>query len=224
MKLSFKKGEKGFTLVELMVVMAIMAVLSAIVVPAVTGTKQISLDTQVSQDAAVVESAVNKYNANANLAEQLTTDNTTDVLGETDATQIISNKWPEQAITTYYDDEFPATTGNSTDTVAAVYIVNNDGLTTLYSTAAGDLSDFVADYTALNITTLLNEGYLPEEPDGLDLEFSTSKPYNNYLWLLKKGYVEGEAAGSTGGRAVEVFSLTTINTATADTLVYVQVY
>jgi len=38
MKLSLKKGEKGFTLIELMVVMAIIAVLSAIDFPTVTGT------------------------------------------------------------------------------------------------------------------------------------------------------------------------------------------
>ena len=44
MKLGFKKGQKGFTLVELMVVMSIMAVLAAIVVPAVSGTSEVSKD------------------------------------------------------------------------------------------------------------------------------------------------------------------------------------
>lgn len=226
MKLGFKKGEKGFTLIELMVVMAIIAVLAAVVMPAITGTKQISINAQVSQDASATETATSNYNANANLAEALVTA-TPNVLDET-TTQITSNKWPEITISAGYDVEFRAAAIPGDNLVIAVNIVSKNG-TTLYATDGATnkkLADFVTAYTALNIDTLLDEGYLPEKPSSIDLLFSTTKAYHNYLWLLNKGFIEGEDAGSTGGRALEIFSLITIDDAgsNGDTLTYKRIY
>jgi prepilin-type N-terminal cleavage/methylation domain-containing protein len=219
MKLGFfKKGEKGFTLVELMVVMAIIAILSSIVLPAVTGTKQTSQNSQVMQDATSVEDAVNNFNAQANVAAGVSTDNTS-VFGETTA-QVVSSKWPELAITTTYSTEFPASAGEQANTVEALNFQALNG-STIFS---GNVTGFVAVYTVVDIDTLVDDGYMQEEPVGFDLVFSSSKSYHSYLWLLKKGVVYGEYGGSTAGRTVQVFRLKTIETDTADTLTYQRVY
>lgn len=218
MKLGFRRGEKGFTLVELMVVMAIMAVLATIVIPAVTGTKQVSSDTQVKQDATVVETAVGDYNADANAAEQLTT-TTPAVVGESTTSQITSNKWPEKTISVAYAASFPTSTAN----VTSVTIMDNDG-TTLYATGGATgkkLANFVLAYNAIDIDALVSGGYLQEEPNGVDLTFSSTKQYHNYLWLVKKVLVGDDA---DGGRSVTVFSLTTvIASGSTDALIYQQI-
>jgi prepilin-type N-terminal cleavage/methylation domain-containing protein len=63
MKLGFRKGEKGFTLVELMVVMAIMSVLAAIVFPAVTGTTTVSRQTAQPMDINQVQTGTDRFNS-----------------------------------------------------------------------------------------------------------------------------------------------------------------
>ncbi len=226
MKLGFKRGQKGFTLVELMVVMAIMAVLASIVVPAVTGTKQTSTDTQVKQDAGAVQTAVGSFNADSNLAENLATDAGATVLGESLSgakVEVTSSRWPEVSVTAKYGTEFPATVGLAVNTVSAVTIKDKDGIV-LYGTGQSTgkgLADFVANYNVINIDTLVTMGYSQQEPNGCDVTFSTTKVYHNYLWLLKKVAVGDDA---DGGRVVEVFSLTIVDTATADALTYERIF
>jgi len=201
----------------LMVVMAIMAVLSGIVIPAVTGTKQVSIDSQVRQDASVIETAVSDYNADANLAENITTDDTTTVVGET-ASQVTSNKWPEATVSAKYGTAFPL---DALTTVTSVTIKDEDG-TVVYGTGVTDagLAEFVLAYNAVDTSKLV--GYIQEVPAGFGAEFE-SKGYHNYLWLVKKVAVGDDA---DGGRAVTVFSLTVVDTAAAgtDSLTYEQIY
>ncbi len=80
MKLGFKRGQKGFTLVEMMVVMAIMAALATIVVPAVTGTKEVSENSQMKTDASAVKNAVTKFQNDS-----------------------LTSAWPEQTLATLYN-------------------------------------------------------------------------------------------------------------------------
>ena len=221
MKIGFKRGEKGFTLVELMVVMGIMAILASIVVPAISGTKQLSQDTQVQQDASAVETAVGNYNADANAAERFTTDNTS-VMGES-TNMTVSSRWPEDSIATAYSGEFPESVGTESNEISSVTIKGLDG-TVLYQTGGTTgykLADFVEDYNAIDMMDLAGGGYLTEEPKGYSSIFSASEPYHNYLWMLEK-VASGE--GTDTGRVVAIFSLTEISGSSTIDLTYKKVY
>lgn len=63
MKKLFNKKEQGFTLVELIVVIAIIGVLAVIVVPNFVGLTQKAKDGTVIANASVIAGAVNVYNA-----------------------------------------------------------------------------------------------------------------------------------------------------------------
>jgi prepilin-type N-terminal cleavage/methylation domain-containing protein len=222
MKLGLRKGEKGFTLVELMVVMAIMAILASVVVPAVSGTKQVSQNSQVQQDGSAVETAVGNFNSNANIAEMFTTDNETAVVGES-ALQTISSRWPEDKLTDVYSSEFPASAGSETGEVASVTIQDFDG-TTIYEKGGATgvaLGDFAGDYTAVDVESLITAGYLTEEPRSYDTVFSATQPYHSFLWMLEKITTE---EGTQTGRVVAVFRLTQISGSAGDELMYKRVY
>ena len=63
--MNLKKKKKGFTLIELMAVIAIIAILAAVLVPTVTGYINRSKKTAVITQARNVVSAVETYNATA---------------------------------------------------------------------------------------------------------------------------------------------------------------
>lgn len=63
MKLGFKRGQKGFTLVEIIIVLAIMAVLAAIVIPNVTNFLDEGKDTSWESDQDALQVAVEGYRA-----------------------------------------------------------------------------------------------------------------------------------------------------------------
>ena len=75
------RGPAGFTLIELMVVMALMVVLAGIVVGGVTGTTDVGRDTAASADKSTIQSAVDRFYSDANPQQYpvaSVTDNTLD--------------------------------------------------------------------------------------------------------------------------------------------------
>ena len=65
--MQFTRGQRGFTLIELLTVAAIMAVLSAIVFPAVSGTTTTSRESTQSVDINSVQTAADRYNQDTGL-------------------------------------------------------------------------------------------------------------------------------------------------------------
>ena len=60
------RGHGGFTLIELMVVMALLVVLAGVVVGGVTGTTDVGRDTAATADKSTIQSAVDRYYSDAN--------------------------------------------------------------------------------------------------------------------------------------------------------------
>jgi prepilin-type N-terminal cleavage/methylation domain-containing protein len=61
MKLGFKRGEKGFTLVEIIIVLAVIAVLAAVVIPNVTGFLGRGKERGWGADRDILQAAVDSY-------------------------------------------------------------------------------------------------------------------------------------------------------------------
>lgn len=121
MKLGFKRPEKGFTLVELMVVMVILAILAAVVISTVSGSEEVSEETQVIHDANTVGSAMNKFRVDQGV-ETLTA-GSSDLLGNSNdpSDEAKSSRWPENFVTTIYSGLF------ATADVGAIVIKDKDG-------------------------------------------------------------------------------------------------
>ncbi len=61
MKIGFKRGEKGFTLIEIIIVLAVLGVLAAVVIPNVTGYLGRAKDRAWSADQSILQAAVDSY-------------------------------------------------------------------------------------------------------------------------------------------------------------------
>lgn len=206
---------KGFTLIEIMVVLLTLGMLAAIVAPAVSGTKQKTIDARVLSDSTTIQSAVVRFNADANTAEKLTITNGT-VLGDA-VTMTVSNLWPESNANSYIK-ELPTAKLNTVNKVAELEIKWLDSTLTPVELAT--------NYTAINMTLLVSGGYVADKPKSYDTVFSNTQQYHSYLWLLRKVPVGAEA---TGGRTVEVFKLTQVKLSSgafsdADKLTYERVF
>ena len=149
--LKFING-RGFTLIEMLAVMAIVAVLAGIVAVSVTGSGQTSRDTQVQEDANTAMSSVTQYFDDQGATEVFEA-KTVDVLAKTDIEQETSNQWPENFITDAYDTAFEATTvggtaTNITATVNQITFLDSTGKTALIED--GDIPNEVRLFISSN--------------------------------------------------------------------------
>ena len=226
------KDQKGFTLVELLTTMGILATLAAIVVPAVGGTAEATRSAQVQQGAATVQDAVNEFFTDQTQGELLSATLvgvTTTVNGDAVAstTQVLSNRWPEKLIIerteaaddAIYVDEFP-TAGHKTDNVVVnVNIARKDG---------GEITGtkLLELFTAVDLDRLENDGYMAQVPtSAIETTTAGGHEFHSLLWLFKKSTEPG-ASGSNDARKVQVFKLDRIEVGEAGEveLTYTQVF
>ncbi|PKB66136.1 MAG: hypothetical protein BZY81_07820 [SAR202 cluster bacterium Io17-Chloro-G4] len=192
------KNQKGFTLIELQAVMAIVAVLAGIISVSVAGSGQTSRDTQTQLDATTVETAVANFFGNQEGTE---TRNplVVEVLGQRNIEQVTSNKWPEKFITVTYPEVFPEGTSSQ---IGSIFFEDKDG----------EVSDLrvrglLQRFNAVDFDVLSEDGFLTAVPKNA---LETSRGFASYLWLLEKS-VTSSSNRDISSREVAVFKLQTVN-------------
>ncbi|MBI2919036.1 MAG: prepilin-type N-terminal cleavage/methylation domain-containing protein [Chloroflexi bacterium] len=188
-----RKGSKGFTLIELMVVMGILAVLMAIVLPTMVGIKAAGIESQVKGDGDGVQKAVDRYNNDS----------------------IVTGKFPDRALVGAYPTEFAATptvTLTINDkTPNSIPLATFAGPTGTSDRRVGIDFDAITqvwnkDGTVLDVTFVPD--MLGKEPESQILMANESAVrslfFHEFIWVMR---VSGEGK-STESRTVEVYRLT----------------
>ena len=183
-----KQGQKGFTLIEMMVVVGIMAVLAAIVTGGVTGTKTAGEGSQAQSDAQTVQQSTSSYN------------NQTRTQGFPEGTITVSGT----GTTRVYTIGNVVSGGNTALSVGLVgnvgFTDGTDGKVTNYTYVKWDASDDVRQKGGTVATAKFVPDFLGQKPDTTRLINKDLNP--EYLWLFKKGTTFDEQ-----GRSIEVWKL-----------------
>ena len=183
------RSQKGFTLMELLVVVAILGVLMAVVGAAVTGTKSLSQDGQVKTDAKAVQVATDNYN-NKSIASQVFPEETVSTGGTRLEDVYAAGAATDGSFVKLLDKtgaEFsPARTLASTitksgsdDTVRKHNPIDfTDTTSTWDSTGAVKTSTYMPDFLLKEPSSLILKG---DETKDID---STDNTFEEYLWLV----------------------------------------
>ncbi|GEM_PF-2011914 len=195
---SSQRGSKGFTLIELMVVMGILAVLMAIVLPTMVGIKAAGIESQVKGDGDGTQKAADRFNNDS----------------------IVPGKFVDKALATAYATEFGGTPP------VDLTIKDKNGTTILLTTFAATSGngrrvaiDFGAGTQVWNKDgTVVDVTFIPDllgkSPESLNLMANESgkksggevvkNTLHEFIWVMR---VSGEGK-STESRIVEVYRLT----------------
>lgn len=138
MKKNLKKSKKGFTLIELVVVIAILGILAAILVPVISGFIETANQSADNANARLVYQAAAMWFASKNPGADTTLTVTTAGTGETDINAYLGlNAWP-----TAKSKAFAGTFAASVKADGAIVVVTQTGSTVkaTYDPATGKLS------------------------------------------------------------------------------------
>jgi prepilin-type N-terminal cleavage/methylation domain-containing protein len=113
------KGEKGFTLVELLIVFTLLAVLAAIMIPNVSGFVAYGQTQSAAAELSVVQTAMDAMMAKENVSSVNATSTATNVMSD----------FPDGSLTPLYPGylRFPTTKGTYTATTTGLVSQNTTG-------------------------------------------------------------------------------------------------
>ena len=199
-KNSFLRRREGFTLIELIVVIAIIGILVAIVVPSVAGTKTLSVAAQVDGDGRETQTGVDSYHNRSTARGQ----------------------WPEQPFGATYPDPAGGSRKflDENDTEITGFGNSHTELDVNATTTVSDTSGGEKTVTFVPAFLLkAPSSFILDNDD--DLVDSEGDPLPEFLWVLKVTSEGSEAEG----RLVEVYRLSSTETVDATTVaVYQQVF
>ena len=185
----------GFTLVELLAVMAIIGILAAILTPIASQSGESAKDAQAKQDAGTIEQAKNQYFANKTSQADVQTSNNATMTNQVNNTavlasskQTVSTRNPESFITheaapsslAAYGTEFPTATSSTNGVVSNVNLTDING-----NSISADA--FLTGYNAVDFQALKDDSLIAEAPASANaVSTIDGHAYHSALWLLKK--------------------------------------